>query len=163
MQRKCDGYARKISEQKEIMHRQTGIVLAAIRWPALAKAAGDVPATIEGVAGLLELPNPARFSPGVYFLVFESEVVYVGQSMRPVGRIMDHLKEKQKIFDRCYLLPVAESDLVRVEAAFIRELRPIYNTQLLVPLVDVQETIGEYTAQSEPALQCDRGFLASAV
>lgn len=94
---------------------------------------------------LSEVPNllfggPVHAFSGVYFLCRGDNVVYVGQSVTLSARIGIHSSEKQmrpKEFDRAYLLPVPREHLNRVEAAFIRALRPEYNG--LPPRSDVRD------------------------
>jgi hypothetical protein len=67
--------------------------------------------------------------PGVYFLCFEEEVVYVGKSKIVLNRILTHLAEQTKEFDqqRIYFLPTPEKMLSKVEKDFIISLKPKYN------------------------------------
>lgn len=66
----------------------------------------------------------------VYFLLKDSEVVYVGQSSAPwPGRILQHLKDATKSFDDVWYLEVDHGSLNQVEQTYIRKLRPIYNRQ----------------------------------
>jgi excinuclease UvrABC nuclease subunit len=73
-------------------------------------------------------PCVNRFS-GVYFLCDADEVVYVGQSVAVLSRIMTHVMERNKRFDpdRIFFLPVPQSELLRAEGEFIRLLKPKYN------------------------------------
>lgn len=84
----------------------------------------DPPASIHNLSNLRQLPNKEA-PPGIYFLVKGNEVIYCGQSVTPLGRVQQHKKDKD--FDRIYLLPVPESCLNEVEAAFIRHLMPAEN------------------------------------
>jgi hypothetical protein len=81
------------------------------------------PAAIQNLPNLQQPPKWG-FQPGVYFLCKGDEVVYVGQSVAPAGRIATHAQNPYKDFDRVYLLPVPESELNDVEGAFIRHLEP---------------------------------------
>lgn len=66
----------------------------------------------------------------VYFLLKDSEVVYVGQSSAPwPGRILQHLKDATKSFDDVWYLEVDHGSLSQIEQAYIRKLRPFYNRQ----------------------------------
>jgi len=62
----------------------------------------------------------------VYFLCYEDEVVYVGQSTDLNIRSADHLSGA-KIFDSIHYIPVALSELNRVEREFITLFNPKYN------------------------------------
>ncbi|WP_137138681.1 GIY-YIG nuclease family protein [Azospirillum brasilense] len=86
-----------------------------------------VPVSIQNIENLREISEVWRICPGVYFLCKNGEVVYVGQSVSPASRIASH--DKNKDFDQVYFLPCPEFELNRVEAAFIRYLRPRLNGQ----------------------------------
>lgn len=62
---------------------------------------------------------------GVYFLIRNDVVHYVGQSNNMAYRCGQHAAEKE--FDRVIMLPVPSQDLNRVEALFITLLRPAMN------------------------------------
>lgn len=68
----------------------------------------------------------------VYFLMDMDTVVYVGQSNCLPTRITTHLGEGKKIFTRVLYLPVPKQDMIRIESALIRFLKPKYNLALLV-------------------------------
>lgn len=81
------------------------------------------PPCIAHLPALQQLPRH-DYQPGVYFLCKGDAVVYVGQSVCPTSRIGQHAKDKEKDFDRVYMLPVPKSELNDVEAAFIHHLKP---------------------------------------
>lgn len=81
------------------------------------------PDAIANVPGLRQIPREP-VQPGVYFLCDGDRVIYVGQSTRPMTRLENHYWEGKRSFDRIYLLPVPESELNNVEAAFIKHLQP---------------------------------------
>ena len=87
-------------------------------------AATDAPASIRELDNLKQLPL-AQFPPGIYFLVNEGEVVYIGQSVSPMARIAQHMGDKK--FSAAYMLPVPSPFLDAVEGALIRLLRPALN------------------------------------
>lgn len=84
------------------------------------------PVSIASVKGLTELTH-ILYPPGVYFLVHNDEVVYVGQSTNPISRIGEHVRSKSGKFDRVYFLPVPHYMLDSVEGGFIKLLHPILN------------------------------------
>ena len=91
--------------------------------PILVKEARQwsVPKSLAIVADrLIEVPEIS----GIYFLVHEGEVVYVGQSCNVASRMLGH---KNKIFDRAFVLPCAASNLNETEAAFIGFFKPKLN------------------------------------
>lgn len=84
------------------------------------------PVSISNVKGLTELTH-VLYPPGVYFLVNNDDVVYVGQSTNPLSRIGEHVKSKFGKFDRVYFLPVPQFLLDTVEGGFIKLLSPALN------------------------------------
>jgi hypothetical protein len=62
---------------------------------------------------------------GVYFLLSDSEVVYVGKTTNLTTRVLSH--SAQKDFDAVYYLPVKISELNDVERKYIKQLDPKYN------------------------------------
>ncbi len=86
--------------------------------------------------------------PGVYALVREGVVVYVGQSKKPLSRIEAHrslwgrrqrspapgwLPIKAILFDEVHVLPCRIEDLDIVERAMIDLYKPKYNLKLKSP------------------------------
>jgi hypothetical protein len=109
--------------------RQQGLpfpVVLPVASDAFFKTAQNVPSSLLAVAAHLQNVVPLRVS-GVYFLILNNEVVYCGQSISVFSRVESHLAERLKIFDRAFYLPVPESDLDRVEGAFIQLLKPPLN------------------------------------
>ena len=64
--------------------------------------------------------DAATSRPGIYLFVHGDEIVYVGQSKKPLKRVGQH---KIK-FDTIAVIPVPIEELNKVERAFIRTLRP---------------------------------------
>lgn len=63
--------------------------------------------------------------PGVYFLIKDGQIVYVGKSMIPIRRIGDHARDK--IFDSISFIPCCADELDSLEQDYIRALKPTYN------------------------------------
>lgn len=84
----------------------------------------SLPSSLVGISHMLRHAAP---SSGVYFLIKNDEVVYCGQSANVVARISKHQMDREKDFDRAVFMPVAVSDLLRVEGRFIRALNPRLN------------------------------------
>lgn len=83
-------------------------------------------------AHLVEIPMAVyRWPSGVYFLVHDGKVVYVGQSITVLSRMLSHLKDKK--FDRILFIPAPHPECVALEAAFIRHLRPPENSPKTYP------------------------------
>jgi hypothetical protein len=96
--------------------------------------------------------------PGVYALVRDGTIVYIGQSRKPLQRIEAHRSmwgRKQKapawltdmvkgmLFDAVHVLPCRIEDLDRVERALIEMYRPVYNVKLKppTPVVDIPSAV----------------------
>lgn len=62
---------------------------------------------------------------GVYFLVFEGRIVYVGQSLNVLARIGQHADKKK--FDAVAIMPCAPRHLDVIESLYIHMLRPPLN------------------------------------
>lgn len=61
---------------------------------------------------------------GVYFLIYEGRVVYVGQSVDVLSRISQH---KEKRFDRFAFVPCDRASLDVIESLYIHILQPPLN------------------------------------
>jgi hypothetical protein len=71
---------------------------------------------------------------GVYFLLHDDAVVYVGKSTDCLRRLSQHRTEGAKVFNRVYLAQCVAAELDRLEALYIDKYRPRYNSS--VPAVD---------------------------
>lgn len=66
----------------------------------------------------------ARKNCGIYFLLREGRVIYVGRSRNVYFRVLKH---KHRQFQAWHWLPCAESDLERLERAYLDLLLPALN------------------------------------
>lgn len=82
---------------------------------------------LEDIRHLTYVPN-LRLLSGVYFLVLNAEVIYVGSSIRLESRIASHFPGKE--FDGAHCVLVPPDRVRRVESAFMRYFRPVLNTEL---------------------------------
>lgn len=64
---------------------------------------------------------------GIYFLISDGEVVYVGQSIDVLNRIAQHKAKQIVKFDRFTLIECSRDDLNRLERIYIQRLRPRCN------------------------------------
>src|SRR5260221_6238102 len=98
------------------------------------------------VEGFINMPSMLR--PGIYALVGEGVVVYIGQSKKPLSRVEAHrslwgrkqrssapgwLPIKAILFDEVHVLPCRVEDLDIVERAMIDLYKPKYNMKLKTP------------------------------
>ena len=65
---------------------------------------------------------------GVYFLIRDLKVVYVGQSVDVIARVGSHRTNRVKQFDEYYFIRCPEEYMNILEAHFIAKLSPAYNT-----------------------------------
>lgn len=68
-----------------------------------------------------------KLSFGVYFLVKESEIVYIGQSVNIASRIATHYSEGRIEFDRYCYVPCDRSNLNAIESLYIHMFKPVMN------------------------------------
>lgn len=75
---------------------------------------------------------------GVYFLLDQETIVYVGQSLNVMARLSDHRREGQKQFNRIFVVECKIGELTHLEALYIDKFKPIYN--LARPAVNPEST-----------------------
>jgi len=81
----------------------------------------EKPAALLDVEGLVRLPHRLT---GVYFLVKDGRVVYVGQSVNVLERVLKH---RTKDFDEVWFLACRECELNEKERSFLDALVPRLN------------------------------------
>ena len=64
---------------------------------------------------------------GVYFLIREDKIVYVGQSIDVFSRIYTHFRENVKEFDNFYFIGCNREDIDLYETFYIQKFQPTYN------------------------------------
>lgn len=79
---------------------------------------------------IVEMAIPFRLVTGIYFLILDGEIVYVGQSIDCTGRLSDHAKDMGKPFDSIYIIDAEADELNHLEGYYIRLFRPIYNAMV---------------------------------
>ena len=67
--------------------------------------------------------------PGIYILFDDEQVVYVGKSLMPFGRIGQHIKQKKMIFNSFRILKCSKKKLDYWESYLIFNLYPRYNVR----------------------------------
>lgn len=75
---------------------------------------------------------------GVYFLVRNGRVIYVGQSTNVYGRVYYHMSQREKPFDSWCFVPCPPDRLDLIESLYIHSLKPKLNgrigDKLLAPI-----------------------------
>lgn len=89
---------------------------------AIAQAKNIDKQSIISAASVVPLPKT-----GIYFLVSENEIVYVGQSTNILDRIGVHLREKRIIFEKACWIEVQKQYLNSVEQLLIKKFNPKFN------------------------------------
>jgi len=64
---------------------------------------------------------------GIYFLINNGEIVYIGQSVNFESRIASHIKDNEKQFTHYSYDICQEKDLTIMEALYIKYFSPVYN------------------------------------
>jgi hypothetical protein len=105
------------------------------------RAIKDIPRLREELANASSPINTSKPVCGVYFLLDDAEVVYVGQSINIMSRIATHASEGIKEFNRWCYLTAKRADLTELESFYIVLLRPKYNVAGKPRLVASSEPI----------------------
>jgi hypothetical protein len=95
------------------------------------KVMSKIPLSLANIEGLFELKINGDCS-GIYFLLKNSKVVYVGQSLSIASRVINHQHEKQKDFDQIFYLKASPNDLLKLEHFYINYFKPIYNNSEVI-------------------------------
>ncbi len=66
---------------------------------------------------------------GIYFLIHETKIVYIGQGIDIHVRISTHIQEDKKIFDEIRYIECAKENLNQLEKSMIVKYHPKYNIQ----------------------------------
>lgn len=83
--------------------------------------------------GLLEACHIASYAMnyehlvGVYFLLLDGEIVYVGRSVNVLGRLATHRTNATITFNRVFVERCREEQLGHLEALYINKFRPKHN------------------------------------
>jgi hypothetical protein len=88
------------------------------------RALGGVPELSE--AQIVGAATPWANPCGVYFLICNGRVMYIGQAVNVASRLAQHHKEKQP-FDAVAVLECDRKDLDTLESLYIHRLQPEWN------------------------------------
>lgn len=90
----------------------------------------------------LLLAIPPAPKGGVYFLIKDDEVVYIGRSKNVLSRMVGHA---DKSFDRVLMIPIAEDLCGQLEARMIGWFLPPLNTHLMPKATTVYSEVNSET------------------
>lgn len=76
---------------------------------------------------IVSLPEPNIPVSGVYFLISEGEIVYVGRSINVPSRVNAHLKKGKIKFDAWRMIHCKIEELDDIESSYIMLIRPPLN------------------------------------
>lgn len=83
------------------------------------------------------LPKP-QLQPGIYFLIKDREIVYVGQSVDCEARVKKHIQEGEKNFTEYHVFHCPVEHLNLYEAYCLWKFQPKYNIHLPIqPFITV--------------------------
>jgi len=106
------------------------------------KLSGD---TILTAAEIIAQRLPIPGICGVYFLIDNGSIVYVGQSTNVLIRVNDHAREAVKKFDSFSYIKCEEHLLDRFESLYIHVFRPVNNVSVtgrIVAPMNVNKLLG---------------------
>ena len=66
---------------------------------------------------------------GIYFLIKDKIIVYIGKAIDITSRVRKHIMENQKDFDEVRYIEIEESELTYEEKYYISLYSPKYNIQ----------------------------------
>jgi excinuclease UvrABC nuclease subunit len=78
-------------------------------------------------AEIVGLAREMKVYCGIYFLILDDKIVYVGQSNNIYNRLARHIHGKSKNFNQFSFIEVPLDQLNMVETAYIHHFRPKYN------------------------------------
>lgn len=73
----------------------------------------------------ISLENYTKSAKGVYFLLQDDEIVYVGSSTNVNSRLATHIGEKRKQFNKIFFFKTA--NYIQLEKEYIKKFNPKYN------------------------------------
>lgn len=80
-----------------------------------------------GAAMKMQLP---RRGPAVYVLCIGKEIVYVGQSRRPMARVEQHRIDGKLLFTEVFFVHCEDHEMNRLETQLIYFLKPLENGKM---------------------------------
>jgi hypothetical protein len=108
--------------------------------PPPARAIFYNPRGLLSLEDIVKKSSPLSALAGVYFLIRDGEIIYVGQSVNVHNRVGDHVR--YRMFDRVYILPCDPANLLETEAKYIHKFRPVENLSngaLIFPPIELPQ------------------------
>ena len=90
--------------------------------------------------------------PGVYFLIKDNEIMYVGISYSIQARLLQH-KKSGKIFDRISHIEIPVLVMESVESVYIHALNPPWNNSMPILYDKFQQYVDAYMATERGEVQ----------
>jgi hypothetical protein len=105
-------------------------------------ATGEIPDELHKIQDLYQIPiEHISTPPGIYFLCKGKKIQYIGQATNVASRIVTHIKEGLKDFDKVLFITSPIRRLTEVETALIRYFRPPLNKTCQVSATDRDKVI----------------------
>ena len=85
--------------------------------------------TTQILSNSIQVTTPPMVN-GIYFLILNDEIVYIGSSSNCTHRLSTHRRERNIVFNRYHVLNKPSTKgryLVSLEAAYIRHYKPRFN------------------------------------
>ncbi len=85
------------------------------------------PFEVRNILNIMQEAQPIRKITGIYFLIMNEEIVYVGQSVNILQRVGSHISEGKK-FNKFSFVECNESQLRVIESVYIKMIQPMLNS-----------------------------------
>lgn len=90
-------------------------------------AIGKIPHTVDQI---VNNAFPYELGSGIYFLIRDFKVMYVGKSVNVLGRLCQHRREGRRTFDSFNVILCSPDRLDELEEAYIVVLMPRWNRSI---------------------------------
>lgn len=117
----------RITKQKAIAENGINSALGTSLPARVISAMAEVEHTHHDIAAVA---MPIGSNCGIYFLLHEAVVVYVGQSKDLFYRIARHARDGEKVFDAFTYILCSEDELDKMEELYITAMVPRYNMRM---------------------------------
>lgn len=91
---------------------------------------------------VVSVPVVRAAKSGIYFLIEQREIVYVGQSeVNVAGRILQHIRDEGKTFDHVHIIECPSRMLGTLERLYIERFNPRYSIALNPKMAGMQQEV----------------------